>query len=233
MKTEKLCQEINIFKRLSVKQKIRYIWDYYKWKIIVLLFCAITLITFINILWEGQKPCRLRVCVVLNTEDDCRFWFEHFEDSLGAKENAGNIEVNQDQPFDYDNPYYYLHEVEVMTTISSQRMDFAICNADMYQYLLALNACLPLEKCLPDELFNVLNSKDMLDYNTAGLTEDANRNINLADGIDGYYALDLDYTEFARIYNQTETGEEPLYAVIISNTENLEDCISLMKALAN
>ena len=231
MREKRVHQEFHTFRRLSVKQKIQYVWDYYRWRIIVLIFAIITITSFASMLWEGQKPSRLRFCAVLNTDYNCSVWFEDFEESH-PKENAGTIVVNQDQPFDYSNPYYYIYEIEVMTTISSGRMDFAVCNADMYRYLLALNACLPLEENLPQELFDTLNDRKMLNFNTANLTEDEGGNIDLSAGIDGYYALDLSGTEFARIYNQTEEQDTPLYAVIISNTDNLEDCISLMQAIA-
>ena len=79
------------------------------------------------------------------------------------------MEVNLDQPFDYDSPYYQVHEMEVMAAISSGRMDAVVCGEDLYRYLLALNACCPLDQCLPEDLLETLSSSGKLKTDTAGL----------------------------------------------------------------
>lgn len=221
----------NTFKSLHGKKRLEFIWDYYKWRIIVITFSIIVICTFVHMLYEGQKPCRLQACVVLNTEDNCSRWFDKFTEELVSDGKPGKVDINLDQPFDYDNKYYYVQELEVMTTVSSMRMDIAICGKDMYSYLLALNACMPLDKSLPDDLVDFLSDNNKLIYDTANLKIDKNGNVNPEDGIDGYYAVDLSETEFDNLYNQTEDTKEPLYAVIISNTQHLEDCIKLLRAL--
>lgn len=226
-----LQQDLDTLKRLDAHGKLQFLWDYYRWRILVCACVPVIVVMFAHMLWEGQKPCRLRVCVVLNTEDDCSTWFRAFTQELKSDGKEGDVDINQDQPFDYNNRYAYLYEVEVMTAISSQRIDVAICGADMYRYLLALNACLPLDTALPDDLVSDLSQRDMLCYDTANLTEDENGDIDLNDGIDGYFAVDLSGTEFEKTYNQTEEDEEPLYAVIISNTQHLEDSKTLLRAL--
>lgn len=223
-------RDLDTFKRLSGKKKIGFIWDYYKWYILAFLFAVVTVCTFAHMLWEGQKPCRLRVCVVLNTEDNCKTWFDRFTEELTSDGKPGAVDVNLDQPFDYDNQYYYVQEMEVMTTISSLRMDVAVCGPDLYSYLLALNACMPLEKGISKELFSMLEDEGRLVYDTANLTADKDGYVDPADGIGGYYAVNLEGTEFENAYNQNE-NKEPLYGVIIANTEHLEDCETLLKKL--
>lgn len=220
----------NTFKRLRGKRRVLFVWDYYKLPIVLIVTLVLVVGIFAHMLWEGQKPHRLNVCVVLNNEEYCDQWFLKFEKELKKDGKSGAVEVNQDQPFDYDNQYYYLQELEVLTTISSGRMDVAICNADMYEYLLAINACLPLDENLPKDLYDTLSEKKMIDHNTANLQMDEYGNINEEDGIDGYYAINLDGTQFAEKYNQTEE-DEPLYAVIISNTEHLEDSLTLIREI--
>ncbi len=228
---QEIHRNFNTFKSLHGKQRLQFIWDYYKWRIIVIIFSIVTVCTFASMLYEGQKPCRLQACIVLNTEDDCSRWFDKFTEELTSDGKPGKVDINLDQPFDYDNKYYYVQELEVMTTVSSMRMDIAVCGKDMYSYLLALNACLPLDETLSKDLVDSLSDNKKLVYDTANLKIDKNGNVNPDDGIDGYYAVDLSGTEFDNLYNQTEEGEEPLYAVIISNTEHLEDCEKLLRAL--
>lgn len=223
-------RDLNTFKRLSGKKKIGFIWDYYKWYILALIFAVVTVCTFAHMLWEGQKPCRLRVCVVLNTEDNCKAWFDQFTEKLTSDGKPGAVDVNLDQPFDYDNQYYYVQEIEIMTTVSSLRMDVAVCGPDLYSYLLALNACMPLEKGISEELFSMLEEEDRLVYDTANLTADKDGYVDPADGIEGYYAVNLEGTEFEQMYNQNDEGAG-LYAVIIANTEHLEDCEMFMREI--
>ncbi len=229
---QELKRDWNTMKRLHGTKRLQFLWDYYKLPAVIAVTLIVVVCIFAHMLWEGQKPCRLRICAVLNTESDCSRWFNDFTKELKKDGRSGAVDLNQDQPFDYDNQYYYMYELEVMTTVSSQRMDVAVCNADMYEYLLALNACMALDEALPDDLFEALSEKGMLDYNTANLQIDEDGNTDPADGIDGCYAVNLSGTEFADTYNQPDEGEEePLYAVMISNTEHLDDSIALIRAL--
>lgn len=210
----------------------RYIWDYYKVPILVVICAVFIGWNLGHIIWEGQKPCRLRACVVLNTDDYCQDWFGDFTERLTADGRPGAVDVNYDQPFDYDNMYYYVMELEVMTTVSSRRMDVAVCGEDMYSYLLAINACLPLDEALPGELRERVS--DRLVYSTANLRVDEDGQTHPEEGIDGYFALDLEGTAFEERYNRPGAldGEPgPLYAVVISNTEHLDDSFALLDAL--
>ena len=228
-----LKRDWNTLRSLRGKALLRYIWDYYRVPIFVTLFALFAAITMGRIIWEGQRPYRLHVCVVLNTDDYCQNWFRDFETELKKDGRAGDLELNQDQPFDYDNMYYYVMEIEVMTTVSSQRMDVAVCGEDMYSYLLAINACLPLDQALPGDFLE--KNSDRLVYSTANLQYDRNGQIDYEAGIDGCFALDLEGTAFETEYNRPDQwGEDPgpLYAVIISNTQHLDDSITLLRALS-
>ena len=216
---------------LRGKSLVRYIWDYYKVPIFVVLFVLFAAWNIGHIIWEGQQPCRLKACVVLNTDDYAQPWFNEFTDRLTADGAPGKVDINFDQPFDYDNMYYYLMEVEVMTTVSARGMDVAVCGEDMYRYLLALNACMPLDEILPEELH------DRLVYDTANLKIDSDNQVHEEDGIDGYFAMDLEGTAFELEYNRPQgllkdEDPGPLYAIIISNTPHLEDSLALVTALA-
>ncbi len=223
----------NTFKSLpGIRKKAGFIWDYYRLPIILSIMLLVFAVIFAHMLWEGQKPKRLQVCVVLNSTDSCLDWFADFEKNLQKDGNNGSVDVNEDQPFDYSNSYYYLYELEVMTTISSERMDVAICGPDMYSYILALNACYPLDEALPEYLFTELDQKGMLDFNTANLQIDENGLIHPEDGIPGCYAVNISDTSFAGRYDRTE-DKVPLYAIIIRNTGHLNDAVALIRALTS
>lgn len=226
-----LKQDWQTLRGLDKKGRIQFVLDYYKWRILTCAFAAFTILSFAHALWQGQKPCRLHVTVVLDTEDNCGAWFCSFAKKLQTDGKPGAVDVNQDQPFDYDNQYYYVQELEVMTTVASGRMDVAVCGKDLYSYLLALNACLSLDTSLSKDLADRLSAQGRLVYDTANLTVDKNGKTDPSDGISGYFAVDLSGTEFEQTYNQSDGGGGSLYAVIISNTENKADCEALLKEL--
>lgn len=229
-------RDINTFRRLRGRERLQFVWDYFRWKILAAIVILLIVLTFARLLWEGQKPCRLRVCVVLNNEEFCDSWFDAFFNELKKDGKKGACDLNQDQPFDYDNIYYYVQELEVQTTVSSQRMDVAVCGPDMYEYLLSIKACLPLDTALPDQLKDSLTEKGMLKKDKAGVTINRDGSLNEEEAEEGFFAIDISNTAFGQKYNQNqklEEGEEeaPLYAIIISNTEHLEDSLKLVEAL--
>jgi hypothetical protein len=223
-------RDIDTFKGLDFKGKLGFIYDYYKWYILAAVFIVIIIYVFAHMLWEGQRPYRLNLCVVLNTDDDCADWFDSFENELLSDGKSGAFSINTDQPFDYDNMYYYVQEIEVMTTISSGRMDVAICGEDMYSYLLALNVCLPLDEFLPDDELETLSENGNLVYSTANLQKDSSGDVDLSQGIDGYFAVNLEGTEFDDTFNSPiDSEKEPLYLIIISTSDHLDDSMALLE----
>ena len=229
-------RDINTFRRLKGKERRQFVWDYYRYKIIVALFSLFVILVFANIIWQGQKPRRLQVCVVLNTSDYCDSWFDHFTKELKADGKPGAVDVNQDQPFDYSNRYYYVQEIEVMTTISSRRMDVAVCGPDMYSYLLALNACMPLDQVLSEDVVSNLKEDGTLVESVANIRQNEDGSPDESEAVKGHFAVDLSDTQFGKSYNdkqELQEGEEkaPLYAVIISNTDHLDDSVKLVEAL--
>lgn len=200
----------------------------------------ITVPTILSILWEGQKPCRLHVRILPDTVIDCKEWVSSFTDDLQSDGKPGTVEILFDQAFTRDNPYHQVQEMEILATISSKRLDAAVCSEDLFQYLLELNACLPLEQGLSGELYQTLLDSSQLVYRRAGTSADEasvtnKRDETGRDRIGGYYAVDLSRSAFYAQYGPSvpeSGGRPPLYLVILSNTEHLEDCAALVRALS-
>lgn len=224
-------RDIDTFKRLKGKDRLQFVFDYYKWKIVGGITILVCIFIAVNLLIEGQKPYRLRVCAVLNTDKDCQSWFDDFYEELSKDGKPDELDLNQDQPFDYDNSYYYLQELEVMTTISSLRMDVAICGPDMYSYLLALNACADMTEVLDEETVNSLKDADMLCYDTANITVNKDGTTDDSNAVDGYFAIDLSNTSFGHNYNDGNEDNAKLYVAIIRNTKHLDDSKKLIRKL--
>ncbi|MDO4976079.1 MAG: hypothetical protein Q4E53_02340 [Eubacteriales bacterium] len=225
-------RDINTFKRLPVKKKIQFIFDYFKWYILAAITILIILITFAQMIYNGQKPCRLRTLVVLNNEENCSSWFDDFEKDLKSDGLPGAFDVNQDQPFDPNNSYFNLQQVEVQAMVSSYRVDVAIGGPALYDYLLYLNACYPLEQILPSETYDSLNSSGMIVFGRADFSYNEDGSIDYSKAVDGNYAIDISNTSFGKKYNKQEDEKnEPLYAIILSNTKHKEDSLKLINCL--
>ena len=80
-------------------------------------------------------------------------------------------------------------------------------------------------------MFQTLSDNGKLISGPASQIADRQGVTELEDGIDGYYAVDLSGSSFFQLCNQASLENEPLYAVIISNTEHLDDCETLIRAL--
>lgn len=216
-------QDLEKLKTMSGKERAEFIWIYYRWYLLAAVLTIFVVCHFAFLLWYGHRPCRLRVTVVLNDQDiSCASWFRSFEKELKADGLPGDLDMNEDNPFDYDNRYFQVMEARVMTTISSSRMDAAICNEDLYSYLLALKACMPLDELLPEYRSRLVESTAGVRINPDGTTDNTEAET-------GFFALELSDTLFGQEYNAGQ--DEPLYAVIISNTTHLEDALTMMHRL--
>lgn len=222
-------RDIGTFKRLHGKKRLQFVMDYYKWYILAAIVIILIIASFAHMFYEGQKDYRLRICAVLNTDRFCSSWFDDFEKELQKDGNETPIQLNEEQPFDYDDMYYYVEELEIQVSVSYNRMDVAICGPDMYSYLLKMNACYPLDELLPEEDFKEMEQEGMLDYNTANLRENEDGSIDDSNAEEGYFAVDISDTSFGKEYNKD--SNDPLYAIIIVNTEHTEDSVRLIQAL--
>ena len=59
---KELQQDWETLKRLDTHGKLVFLWDYYKWRALVCVCVVVIIGTFAHMLWEGQKPRRLRLC---------------------------------------------------------------------------------------------------------------------------------------------------------------------------
>lgn len=225
-------RDINTFKRLGWRKKIQFVYDYYKWYILAAVTAIIIIATFAKLLYDGNKPTRLHACVVLNTEEDPTPWFNRFEEDLKKDGKPGAFDLNKDQPFDPENTYFNLMQVEVQAMVSSYRMDVAICGPALYEFLLYMNACYPLNDALAPEDFAKLQDSGRLVEGTANLKYNKDGSIDDSEAVKGLYAIDISDTEFGKTYNNDGENTDPLYAILLINTKNMEDSLTLLHQIA-
>jgi hypothetical protein len=90
--------------------------------------------------------------------------------------------------------------------------------------------CLPLDEYLPDDELETLSENGNLVYSTANLQKDSSGDVDLSQGIDGYFAVNLEGTEFDDTFNSPiDSEKEPLYLIIISTSDHLDDSMALLE----
>ncbi len=211
-------QEIATIMSLHGFKRLEHIWIYYRARIFVTCFVIFVIYTFANMLWEGQKPCRLRVCAVLEGTESCEEWFGGFYEELKKDGKTGEVILDEDFFYDAENSYIQMMQAELMAMVSAQRLDVAVCGKDMYEYLLSINACMEM-----DELWGPDKPSEMV------FAEGEPAQGEGKPAVKGDYAAVLTGSAFSKKYNSQAEG--PLYAVVISNTEHIDDAKSLLKAI--
>ena len=103
-------------------------------------------------------------------------------------------------------------------------------------YLLALNACMPLDQVLSEDEITRLKDNGILVESVADIRQNEDGSPDESEAVRGYFAVDLSDTSFGKSYNEKQEPEDgkekaPLYAVIISNTDHLDDSVKLVEAL--
>lgn len=61
--------DLDTLKRLDARGKLQFLWDYYRWRILVCACVIVIVIMFAHMLWEGQSPavCAYALCSTRRT----------------------------------------------------------------------------------------------------------------------------------------------------------------------
>lgn len=227
---QEMDRDFSTFQRLHGKKKIQFIFDYYKWYILAGIFCLLVILTFANIFYQGNKPYRIRTLAVLNTDANCKPWFDAFEEELTNHGKDGEISLNAEQPFSRKDMYFYVEQIEVQTSIANKRTDLVIGGKDLYQYVLMMKGCYPLDEVLEKKEVKRLKKEKRLLYSSAGLKENKDGSFDDSEAIKGYYAIDISNTAFGKKYNKSK---KPLYAFLTSTNQNIKDSLVLLRKLSD
>ena len=139
--------------KLSEMEKSKipgYIWDYYKWPIIISIVAIIALVTFIH----GRLTAKEQVmtilagnCYSLNTEVDPETTLDGFLIRQGFDPKSQMIGVNTNVSYTEGSSNVYTLPT-LTTLIGAQELDVALTHGDLYDYMSLNGEFYPL-----DELF--------------------------------------------------------------------------------
>ena len=154
------------FKELTNKQKLEYIWDYYRWKIITVIAVAVTAISLIHHYATYTEPLLSIIMVNSNMVFSSEFpGLDEFVETTDI-DTLDEIEVDTSIAFSsLENPssdYTMTESISLRFAVGGNDIIFA--PEEIYTYYAASGCMLDLRTLLSDE--ELEKYKDMLYYTT-------------------------------------------------------------------
>lgn len=203
-------------KDMSLKDKVWYIWEYYKFHILGVLIV-------IGIFWViGTSIYRSTFdstlyCMYINNRSEGELntdvLTEDFHDYMGFTDKQL---INTESAFlsygDNTSEFSYASMAKISALVASNELDVMIGDEENFDHYASMGAYADLEELLPADLLDVV--KDRLVY--------------AADesGVSRACGVTVDGTEFAEKSNLTLS---PAVLGVISNSRNTDNCIALIR----
>ena len=220
---DSLREERHKLKDMSFKDKIWYIWEYYKFPIIGVLLAIAFIASIGTALYNNRFETGLS-CVILNSttgtlsgeNDPADHYFEQgFRPYAGIPEDV-KIVVDHSMSITFDdsamNEFAYAEMAKLTAMISSKELDVLIGKKDTMDHYAGLGGFADLKELLPPEVY------DKIKDNIYTVTDEET-------GEDVACGLSIKNTDF-----QKKTGlsiDEPVLAVL-SNSTHTDTCVALI-----
>lgn len=197
------------FKKLSAKQKLQYIWDYYKIHIIVTVVLICAIFSIIKTVKHAGSVDLYVAYVNVAVDEDMT---NALEDQSGLIISSYRDLLITEDPSGENLQYAYASSMKLMSAISAEKLDiiigdsFALDNANSSEYLLD-----------PEEFIKANNPSLLDEFEALFIRDDAGQP----------YAIDISgFSPFS------EAGyTEPIYLGIIASDTNTESKLSLLSTL--
>lgn len=220
-KKERFKEETAKLKNMTWKDKLWYIWEYYKFPIIGVAL-AIFLVTSIGTAMYNNRFDTALSCVILNskvTSDDPpvnNYFNEGFRQFINLDENT-KIDVDYSMSISFDESamteYSYAEMAKLTAIISSKELDIMIASPETIDHYGTMGGFMDIKETLPPDLYEKV--KDSLYVTASDET-----------GEETACGIRLSETDF-----QAKTGlivKDPVIA-ILGNSTHIENSIQLIR----
>lgn len=214
--TVHLSNEYGKLKQMNIRQKIGYIWDYYKSYLFLLMLAALVVFFIADALHQRSREIVLQG--FFSNDDynlfDARTISESFGKYLNL--NAKQRVVFDDSLYvelDSSSEYVVASQGKISGYIAAKELDFIVTNPELLQHYSTHIPLMDLEVFIPNDL---LNSISEYLYYVEGM-----------DPVKKAYALDLSQSRFMK--NADYKGDTPYYLIIPSNVQASEALFSFVK----
>lgn len=158
---ERLREEAAKLKEMPFKDKIWYIWEYYKFPIIGTVIAVFMVVSIGSAMYNNRFDTALS-CVVLNSRYDTealsvdQYFNEGFREYIALDEDS-KIEVDYSMSPTFDesamSQYSYAELAKLTAMISSKELDVMIGKPDVIDHYGSMDGFLNLEEVLPADLY--------------------------------------------------------------------------------
>lgn len=166
---EELIGKPKKFKDLNFREKINYIWDYFKWWILGTIAIIITLIITVPGILENHKEVQLYALFVnsnIQSQESTTIMDDYVE--------AANIDMNNKRII-LDSTLYIDRDSTTTTTMensqkltvlfASNTIDVMISDEENFEFCCSQGAFMDLKELLPDDLYEKYSHKMMFAEN--------------------------------------------------------------------
>lgn len=217
---EEAREEKEKLKHMSWKDRIWYIWEYYKFHMLFLLIAIMILWIIGTALYRQSFTTRLSIAIINdrsggNSSSDPLM--AGLRETLNCKKKD-MIEINEGLFLDTNeetmSQYSYASMVKIAALVSGGMLDIMIADEATIRHYESVDAYMDLRNLLPETLYSQL--EDQLLYTEAG------------DGQEIPVAVSL---ENSSLKDDTGIIMDPPYLAVISNTQHTEDILSAISYL--
>lgn len=208
------------FKDLDRKKKLSYIWDYYKWPIIVVIGLLVTLAISLPQLIENSKEIVLYSAFVntqLSDTDETHPLLQEFAEEKDIDIENKRMMLDCSMTINYENPSEFSMECSQKLTamFSAKQLDVIVADKETYENYEVLGVYEDLEQLVDEEFIE--KYKDKLVY---GSTNDS----------DEQHAYAIEVTD-SPVLQEYGAYIVPAYFSVAVNAEHPENAVEFLEYL--
>lgn len=206
--------------KMSFKDKIWYIWEYYKLHMLgVLLLCVVIYTVGVSI--HNRNITNVLYGALINdylTTDGLETLTDEFKEAVdfNPKKESVNMDTSLYIDLEQQTEFTMSSLTKVTVLVASQSMDFIISDTPIFENYAALDTYQDLEILLPADMKEALSGRFLYAPDSTGAKK--------------AYGLDLSGTRY-----DTMAGSalEPPVFSIVSNTQNADNAILFLRILCD
>ena len=201
--------ELEKLKRMSFRDKIWYIWEYYKFHILGVIGISLVLYVIGTSMYRSTFDTVFS-CVYLNNRSE-----QELNTDLVTKGFREHLELNDKQLISTESMYIsygndatefsYASLAKIPALVASRQLDVMICDQENFDHFASLDGFYNLETSLPEDVLSLV--KDRIVYGTS------------QEGVTIPCGIDLTGTAFAR---QSHLAMEPAILSIVGNSTHMD-----------
>lgn len=201
--------ELEKLKKMSFRDKLWYIWEYYKFHMLAILGILLVIYVVATSIYRSSYDTVFS-CVYINNRSE-----EALNTDLVTTDFREHLGLDKKQLISAESMYIsygndatefsYASMAKISALVAARDLDVMICDQENFDHYTSLDGFCDLETTLPEDVLSLVS--DRLVY---GTTEE---------GVTAAYGIDLTGTAFA---DQSHLAMEPAILGVVGNTTHID-----------